>query len=182
MNTNFKVEKPILHLNYFTIFIKYIVLFIVLFLSSWVAIPLLTVGKRGSRVNTVSSFMFENASVFAVLIAATIMGWFIYRTIKKYTFGEVFDINFDDSNRLLSIKSINLVNNKVQAKDYLYNDISFVFYKKEDPLFGKQRILHIYHLGSRVHDINIDRSAWCRHDNIEILINKIELEHIITRG
>jgi len=101
MNTNFKVEKPILHLNYFTIFIKYIVLFIVLFLSSWVAIPLLTVGKRGSRVNTVSSFMFENASVFAVLIAATIMGWFIYRTIKKYTFGEVFDINFDDSNRLL---------------------------------------------------------------------------------
>lgn len=178
MKEHFKVEKPILHLNYFTICIKYIVLFVLLFLSSWIVIPLLTAGKRGRTVNTVSKFIFENAFVFAILIAVTIIGWFIHRAIKKYKYGEVFDINFEDSTGVLSIKTINLANNKEKTKSCLYKDISFVFHKKNDPLFGNQRILDIYHLELRVHDINIDRTAWCRHDNIEVLIKKIKSEHI----
>ena len=172
MNLSYEIEKPISDLNPLTSLIKYIVLFIVLFLSSWVAIPLFLSKGRATRVNPITQFLAENAFIFSFLITIAIISWFIYNSRKQYKFGEVYRIDFNDAEQKLYIKSINLSNNLEKETDYDYKNISFSIYNTKDALFGKQRILSIFNHNNPVHVINIDRTGWCRNENIDNLIYK----------
>src|SRR5690554_2855880 len=51
MKDSYEIEKPNSDLNYLTLGIKYIVLFIVLFFGSWIAIPLFVANGVTTRVN-----------------------------------------------------------------------------------------------------------------------------------
>ncbi|SEA60355.1 hypothetical protein [Bizionia paragorgiae] len=177
MKDSYDIEKPRSDLNYFTVGIKYTVLFIVLFLASWIAIPLLIANGRATRMNSVAEFLVGNAFIFSILISLSVITWFIYRIRKKHTLGEVFSINFNDSDQTLNIKTVNLVNNQEKDHYYNYKNLSYTFYKSENPLFGKQRILHILNTAKTVHEINIDRTAWCRNERIDQLIEKIKAGH-----
>ncbi|EIJ40871.1 hypothetical protein JoomaDRAFT_3946 [Galbibacter orientalis DSM 19592] len=177
MNDSYKIEKPASDLNFLTIGIKYIVLFIVLFLGSWIAIPLFVSKGRTTRVNTTAEFLFENPLWSSLLISIGVITWFIYRTIKKYKFGEVFKIDFNDSDKKLEVKTVNLANNQEKDNYYDYKNLSFDLQNIEDSLFGKQRILKIKNYDQTVHEINIDRTAWCRNERIEKLIEKIKTGH-----
>ena len=174
MTDSYEIEKPTSDLNYLTIAIKYIVLFIVLFLSSWIAIPLFVSRGRPTRVNTTAEILMENPSIFSIIISVGVLWWFIYRTRKKYKLGEVFKIHFNDSDQKLEIKTINLANNQEKQNVYDYKNISFEFYNSKDALFGKQRILHVLNNNKAIHEINFDRTAWCRNERIENLIEKLK--------
>ncbi|RKE89075.1 hypothetical protein [Ichthyenterobacterium magnum] len=174
MKDSYEIEKPSSDLNYLTIGIKYIVLFIVLFLASWIAIPLFIANGRATRINPVTEFLAENAFLFSILISLSVVVWFIYRIRKKYTLGEVFKIDFNDSDQILNIKTVNLANNQEKNNYYNYKNLSYKFYNSKDALFGKQRILHILNNGKTVHEINFDRTAWCRNERIDKLIEKIK--------
>lgn len=69
---------------------------------------------------------------------------------------------------------MNLANNKVKKNAYDYKNTSFELDNRSDPLFGEQRIIKINHFGNKVHEINIERSAWCRNEQIENLIERIK--------
>lgn len=172
MKDIYEIEKPSSDLNYLTIVIKYIVLFIVFFLASWFAIPLLFANGRSTRVNKNAELLFENPLLFSALISIGVISWFIYRTRRKYKLGEVFQINFNDSDQKLEIKTVNLANNMVKDNYYDYQNLSYYLQHTQDSLFGKQRILTIKNYGKTVHQINFDRTAWCRNERIEHLIEK----------
>ena len=172
MKNIYEIEKPTSETNYLTIGIKYVVLFIVLFLASWIAIPLFVAKGRGSRINPVAEFLTENTIVFSILFSIVIIAWFIYRIRKKYKYGEVFKMNFDDKKEMLNIWTINSLNKIEKEYNYDYGIIDFKSYKADDALFGKQRILHILNNGKTIHEINFDRTAWCRNERIENLIEK----------
>jgi len=174
MTDSYEIEKPTSDLNYLTIGIKYIVLFIVIFLASWIAIPLLVSTGRPTRVNIVAKFLFENTFLFSVLISVVILSWFIYRTIKKYKLGEVFKIEFNDFDHKLNIKTTNLANNHEKDNSYEYKNIVYKLCNSKDALFGKQRVLQILNNNKTVHEINFDRTAWCRNERIDKLIEKVE--------
>tara|TARA_R110002074_G_scaffold166430_1_gene327022 strand:+ start:29671 stop:30213 length:543 start_codon:yes stop_codon:yes gene_type:complete len=173
----YEIEKPTTETNYFIIGIKYVVLFIVLFLASWIAIPLFMARGRGSRINPVAEFLAENPIIFSLLFSVAIIAWFIYRIRKKYKYGEVFKIKFDDVKRMLNVWTINTLNKTEKAFDYKYEILDFKFYNADDALFGKQRILHIIKNQKTVHEINFDRTAWCRNDVLEDLIERIKTGH-----
>ena len=177
MNDSYEIEKPVSDLNFLTIGIKYIVLFIVLFLGSWIAIPLFVSNGRPTRVNTTAELLFENPLWSSLLISIGVITWFIYRTRKKYKFGEVFKIDFNDSNQKLEIRTVNLANNQEKNNYYDYKNISYDLQNTEDSLFGKQRILKIKNYDKTVHEINFDRTAWCRNERIDKLIEKIKTGH-----
>jgi len=177
MTDSYEIEKPISDLNFLTIGIKYTVLFIVLFLTSWIAIPLFVSRGRPTRVNTTAELLFENPLWSSLIISIGVITWFIYRTRKKYKFGEVFKIDFNDSDQKLEIKTVNLANNQEKDNHYDYKNLSYDFQNKEDSLFGKQRILKIKNYDRTVHEINFDRTAWCRNERIDKLIEKIKTGH-----
>lgn len=181
MKDSYVIEKPSSDLNYLTIGIKYIVLFIVLFLASWVAMPLLVSKGRPYRMNFVAEFLFENVFIFSIIFSLSVLAWFIYRIKKKYAFGEVFKIDFNDSAKSLQVQTVNLANNQEKEANYNYEDLSFEFHEISDALFGKQRILHILNKNKKVHEINFDRTAWCRNDRIDALIEKIQTEHKMVK-
>jgi len=171
----YEIEKPTSDLNYLTIGIKYIALFIVIFLGSWIAIPLLISKGRPTRINTVAEFLLENTFLFSILISFGIIFWFIYRAIKKYKLGEVFKIEFNDIDQKLNITTINLANNKEKNNSYEYENLRYELYNSNDALFGKQRILHILNNNKIVHKINFDRTGWCRNERIEKLLEKLKI-------
>lgn len=90
----------------------------------------------------------------------------------KPTYGEVFKMNFDDKKEILNIWTINSMNKIEKEYNYDYGIIDFKSYKADDALFGKQRILHILNNGKTIHEINFDRTAWCRNERIENLIER----------
>lgn len=175
MNDSYKIEKPTSDLNFLTIGIKYIVLFIVFFLGSWIAIPLFVSNGRPNRVNTSAELLFDNPLWSSLFISVGVITWFIYRARKKYKFGEVFKIDFNDSDQKLEIKTVNLANNQEKNNYYDYKNLSYDIQNIEDSLFGKQRVLKINNCGKTVHKINIDRTAWCKNERIENLIDKIKI-------
>lgn len=174
MNNSYEVEKPASDLNFLTIGIKYIVLSIVLFLASWIAIPLFVSKRRPARINTSVELLSENPLWSSLIISTGVIIWFIYRIRKKYKFGEVFKIDFNESDQKLKIKTVNLANNQEKDNLYDYENLSFDIQNKEDPLFGKQRILKIKNYDLIVHQINFDRTAWCRNEWIDELIEKVK--------
>jgi len=173
MEESYQIKKPVSNLNFLTIAIKYIVLFIVLFLGSWFAIPIFVSNGRPTRINKTYELLFYNPLITSIIISIAVISWFIYRIIKKYKLGEVFQINFNDSDQKLDVKTVNLVNKKVKDNHYDYEDLSFKFKNSEDILFGKQRILIIKNHNETVHKINFERTAWCRNEMIGNLIEKI---------
>tara|TARA_R110002050_G_scaffold299255_1_gene464324 strand:+ start:1528 stop:2070 length:543 start_codon:yes stop_codon:yes gene_type:complete len=177
MKNTYEIEKPTSETNYFTIVIKYVVLFIVLFLASWIAIPLFISKGRGSRINPVAEFLAENPIIFSLLFSVSIISWFIFRIKKKYKYGEVYKIKFDDVKKVLNIWTVNTMNQAEKLFNYDYETIDFKFYKADDALFGKQRILHILKNEKALHEINFDRTAWCRNDKLENLIERIKTGH-----
>lgn len=131
----FEIEKPISNQNYATLFIKYIVLFIVFFLLSWMIIPFIFSGRNPDNAESIAETLFDNPIISSVVIAIIVIGWFVYRTVKKFKYGEVYHINFNDAESKLHIKTVNLVNNSVKENQYDYRGLKFDFYTNEDPLF-----------------------------------------------
>lgn len=177
MTNNYKIEKPTSDLNYLTNGIKYVVLGIILFFASWIAVPLFVSQNRPYRLNSVFELIFENPVFFSIGFACLVIGFLIYRTWKKYKFGEVYSIEFNDSKKILEISYVNLANNQEKKRKYHYKNLSFELLNKEDALFGKQRVLLINNNSKKVHEINFDRTAWCRNEQIDQLIEKIKTGH-----
>ncbi len=170
---HFEIEKPTFQINYFTLIIKYSVLAIVLFIGSWVIFPLAISQKYGSRLNSAFKLFFDNPYIFSVLFAVIIIGFLVFRTWKKYKYGEVYYVEFNDDEKILNIKSVNLINNQIKEKSYAYKNITFLISFTEDPLFGKQEVLSVKNKGKKVHTINFARTAWCRHKQLNDFIKKI---------
>ena len=177
MNNSFQIEKPTSDLNIVTSVIKYIVLSIILFLASWIAIPLLISQNRPYRLNNTFELLFTNPIISSILITVLVIGFLIYRTWKKYRFGEVYKIEFYDSDQKLVVKTVNTANNREKVNYYYYSDISYRLDQTTDPLFGDQRILRINEKDKTAHLINIDRTAWCRNEHLEELIEKVKTGH-----
>jgi len=177
MTDSYEIEKPTSDINYFVIGVKHLVLFILLFFASWIGIPLLIAKRRGSRINPIMEFLLENIFVCSILFSLIIIVWFIYRIRKKYQYGEVFKLSFDDKLQKLSVWTINTMSNKEKERSYNYEVLTFNFSKNDDFLFGKQRILQILKNNNIVHKINFDRTAWCRNSALERLINRVNVEY-----
>lgn len=171
MNKIYQVEKPQDETNLFILIIQYIVLFIVLFLSCWLILPFIS---RRNSVGRIYRQMFDSPLFFSITFSLGIVVFLIYRAWKKYNYGEVYHIEFDDSAQTLNTQSINLLNNQEKTQSFNYKNVSIEITKDKDPLFGEQRILIIKNQQKKVHEINIDRTAWCRNEKLEDLFKKLE--------
>lgn len=177
MTKSYEVDRPVSNLGYFILGIKYIVLFIVLFFASWIILIFSHSRRRTFSSDQYFNTLYENASIVSLTIAITVVIWFIYRARKKYKYGEVFKISFDDVRQKIEIKTVNLINDREKKNEYSYHNLRCNIIEQKDELFGEQRILIIENDCQKVHEINIERTAWYRHEKIEELIEKLKTIH-----
>jgi hypothetical protein len=118
--------------------------------------------------------MVDSPYLWTIIFGLVIIGILVYRANRKYKLGEVFEIKFDDGEKSIITKSVNLLNNKTRTKKIPYDRLIFTFREQENSLFGHQRIIEIFDQMDKVHLINVDLTGWVRHGDIELLIDKIK--------
>lgn len=174
---NFKIDMPESDLSWGTLMIKYLTLFSLGLVAFWVlglSTPFWRRNRYHDNKNSVVDSMIDSPYLWTIIFGLAIIGILVYRANRKYKLGEVFEIIFDDGERTMMTKSVNLLNNKTRTKKILYDRLTFTYSEQENSLFGHQRIIEIFEQMDKVHEINVDLTGWVRHDHIELLIDKIK--------
>jgi hypothetical protein len=167
--------------------LKYIALFMLSWIGAWILL-LLTVGYFDSNDHKVTDYLFDHPGADSLVIAISVIIYFVYTIQKKYKFGIVFRIIFDDKSQKLILWTKNTFNNKITVRNYFYNDLDimiedsiqkFPYNIKTnlqpdiDYVFGGKGILVFNYKGRRIGKINIALSAWCRHESINAIILRL---------
>ena len=155
--------------------IKYIVLFILFFLGSWFALSWIFMGRLGRRISGLSELIIEHSGLISIIISLVVIGWFIYRAWRKYNLGEVFRVEFNDAKKTVSFWTINVINDSEKINTYSNKNITYQSKTINNLLFGKQRIVTVLNNEKVAHEINLDRTAWCRHEEIDQLLELWEV-------
>ena len=153
---NFKIDMPESDLSWGTLMIKYLTLFSLGLVAFWVlglSTPFWRRNRYHDNKNSVVDSMIDSPYLWTIIFGLAIIGILVYRANRKYKLGEVFEIIFDDGERTMMTKSVNLLNNKTRTKKILYDRLTFTYSEQENSLFGHQRIIEIFErLGFTVAD------------------------------
>jgi hypothetical protein len=109
-------------------------------------------------------------SWFCVVVA-----FFIYtqRVITKFNNKFVINFLFNDNEKIVTLDLLNIYNGKVKQEIVNYGDLKIQIESKSDRLYGNQRIFNLLDSKTSIFSLNIDRSAWRKHPEVEELISKL---------
>ena len=172
----YEINKPDTELTegYFTLFLKYFTLFIVGWFAGW----LLLIFYEGPKLPSVvraefTNFISENPGITSLIVCIGIIYFFIQRAWKKYKLGLITEIDFDEIKSTLTLGLLNTINGAYREKKIDYKNIKTSVEVREDKLFGKQRVFEIFENNTLINRINIELTAWCRHPDIEVIVNRL---------
>jgi len=109
-------------------------------------------------------------SWFCVAVA-----FFIYaqRVITKFNNKFVINFLFNDDEKIVTLDLLNIYNGKVKQEIVNYSDLKIQIESKSDRLYGNQKIFNLLDSKTSICSLNIDRSAWRKHPEVEELISKL---------
>jgi hypothetical protein len=163
----FFTDKPSSDTNYFTLFLKYTALFIVTWFAFWLFLLFIIARKKSQDAD---NFVFDNGGLISIIIAVGVIIFYIQNATKKYKYGTPFKMTFDDNASEFTIRVVNTLNDKEKDITIPYTQLIIKEIKKEDKLFGKQRLFDFYQQANLMTKVNIDLTAWCRLENLEDLL------------
>jgi hypothetical protein len=178
----FEIDKPAYHTNWLILSIKYFTFFIIL----WIANIIIVLGVIQKNTNF-GIFVDENLGTITFLTALAAIFYIGFRINKKYRLGNLFEITFDDDNKCLSLLVINSNTNAISLKKINYADLKIVSYThtedthQANKILGNQRIIKIYNRSTLVNTLHIEMTAWCRHHEIEYIIEKLNTVASLNR-
>ena len=175
--SSFEIENHAKNEGCFISILKYSTLSIIGFIILWWLLL-----RYGNALG------FQHAGFFSFLIAITIIGYFLNKVIFKSD--EIYKIIFDDENKQLTLISGNSFDGIDVKKTLNYSSIRVVLNK--EPIFksnfrlidknpissdklSQNRQIKLYENHKLVNTIDIDLTPWCRHENIEEIINKLKV-------
>ncbi len=169
----FEIEKPASELTegYLNLVLKYITLFIVGWVASSIFL-LFLLSRRAYRGHNYGSFISDNIAIVSFIITLTVVYYLIRRTINKYKLGLITKIEFDES--FIRLGLLNTLNGEYREKEISLINLRIVFQTKNDNLFGNQRIFEFIENGSVINKLNIELTAWCRHPEVELIVDKLK--------
>ena len=166
----FNIEKPTNELTegYFSLILKYLIVFIVSWIGGWILLLFLSSGRRHSKLGDYLLNYAEYTSVFIALIVIIIL---VIRVRRKYKLGLLTYIEFGEDYVLLNL--LNTINGEIRTQRINKRMLKVRITTKDDFLFGKQRILSIYDNNTLINILNVELTAWIRHSQIDHLITKL---------
>ena len=170
----FSIQEPDheLSIGYLTIVIKYIVLFIVSWIGAWLVFLFVPIGG----VHTVSarwtSILFLHPTGLSILFAIGVIGSYSLKLYKRAKYGLLKSITFNEDT--IEMILFNEINGKSRARTVPISSFQIRFKKENHILFGQQRLFDVFDGGQKVTSLNIDKTAWCRHPKVEVLISALK--------
>lgn len=174
-SVQFHIDRPNAELTegYFIIGLKYTVLFIIGWLISWALLIYMLSGRR-KRSSGLLDVVVEHAWVTSIALALGVV-WFLgRRALRKRKLGLITSMEFDDENGMLSLNLLNTITGGQVLKTIDYEGLRISLSIVHDKLFGKQRIFEIHENGELVNRLNVDLTAWCRHEQVEVIVHRLE--------
>jgi len=174
----YEIDKPTPELmdDYFTLALKYLTLSIVGFFVGWIIVTVFAMRIRGNI--PFSAFIISNPGVTSIAIAFGVIYFFGRRTYEKYKLGLLTSIEFDEDKQVVNMELFNTFNGGIRKKEIgfaqLRTNLSISEDKVTGKLYGKQRIIEFYCYNVLINRLNIELTAWCRNEQIDALVNRLE--------
>lgn len=152
-------------------FLKYSTIFILIWSFAWVII-FSRVGPKDSMFN----WLADNPNLTNFLLTIAICSYFILRIRRKIKYGDTFELVIDDNQKLLTVKVKNTLENEVVVKTIPFQDlvVHIVIIDNKRSRFRDfietQRIIRILNNDKLESSINIQLTAWCRHPEIDNIV------------
>ena len=168
----YDISKPESELTegYLTFVLKYIILFTIGWIGGWMLLLFVSSGRRGRR-SGLGDLLLDNPEYTSIAIAIAVIFFFGQRASNKYRQGLITSIQFSESK--LTLELLNTINGSHRLKEIDFNKLKISLQTKQDFLFGKQRVFEFYENKILINRLNIEMTAWCRHPEIENIVNSL---------
>jgi hypothetical protein len=173
---NFKIQEPNHELTdgYLILIIK----FSVVISFAWMIGLLITytypcITWTGDKYPPIL-ILFDKYHIFSWTCTLIAMYLYSKRVLKKYKNSLITNFNFNVDKNLLTIELLNLYTGKTKTEVLNFNQINIIYKEKMDKLYGNQRIFNFLNASNPITTLNIDRSAWKKHPEIDSLIQKLK--------
>lgn len=112
--------------------------------------------------------------VISLICTASALFFYIQRIAKKYKNRLITKFDFNQEKQQLSLELLNIYSGKTNIETFEYNKINIDSKTQKDKLYGTQRVYHFLSDQRPISTLNIDRCAWRKHPDIDVLISKLE--------
>ncbi len=167
----YSIEKPESDTGIVVLVMKYSTIFIVPWLAGWLFLSFLFTDK--SRSGETSESIGNYLGILNIIIALIICFFHIKESLRKYKMGTPFEFTFDHDLSTLSINTINTINDKEKEVLIDYKNLVVIEEQKNNPFLGRQRVYTLTDKSIPRIILNVDLSAWCRHDQLGELIENL---------
>ena len=168
----YEINKPNSELTegYTVLITKYITLFALGWAGSWVFLFFMST-KSSSNEGGLGNLIYGNMTVTSIVIALIVVFLIGKKVIQKYKLGLITLFEFEEDKIKLGL--LNTINGSFKTKEIKHQDLTISTEIKESGLFGKQRLISIYDKNELINKLNIELSAWCRHPQIEGIVETL---------
>lgn len=167
MEQFFSIDKPTSDRNWFTLLLKYTALFMIIWIAAWFAVFYFITKQQEPLIENA---VFDNGGWMSAGIAILVVAFLFYRAWSKFRYGAAFAFRFDEAAQVLTIRSVNTMNDREKETTIPYDHLRITELGREDPLFGRQRIFEIRDKNKLISTVNIELTAWIRHPELELLL------------
>lgn len=170
----FSIQEPDheLSIGYLTIVIKYIVLFIASWIGAWLVYLFVPIGGVHAASARWTSIFFLHPTGLSILFAIGVIGSYSLKLYERANYGLLKSITFNEDT--IEMILFNEVNGKSRTKTISFSSFQTRFKEENHILFGQQRIVDVFDKDQKVTSLNIDKTAWCRHPEVEMLISELK--------
>lgn len=125
------------------------------------------------------NWLADNPILTNFLLIIAICTYFILRIRKKIKYGDPFELVINDNQKLLTVKVKNTFENEVVVKTIPFQDlvVQIDIVDNKRSRFGDfvetQRIIRILNNDKLETSINIQLTAWCRHAEIDDIVETL---------
>lgn len=169
------VDEPQGDSGLFVNILKYSTLFVLIWWFSWVFIMF-----RLTNQNSIFSWLADNPFLTNTLLTLAICSYFFMHIRKKYIYGEPFELIIDDNQKLLEIKVKNTFDDTTQIKKIPFQNLLIRIDIKDNKksryreFVETQKIIRVLNNDKLETLINIQMTAWCRHPEIDNIIETLK--------
>lgn len=126
------------------------------------------------------NWLADNPNLTNFLLTIAICTYLILRIRKKIKYGDPFELVIDDNKKLLTVKVKNTFENELVVKTIPFQDLVVridIVDKKRSKVrdfIETQRIIRILNNDKLETSINIQLTAWCRHPEIDNIVETLK--------
>ena len=173
---NFHIQEPNHELTegYLITFIKITVIFFLGWMIGIMIIYTYPILAWSENRFPPALIFLDKYHIFSWIFSLLALFLHFKRMHQKSSIRLITNFNFDDQASLVTLELLNYYSGKTSSEKIEYAHFKITTEEKSDKLYGKQRIFHILNDARLITSLNLGKSDWRKHIEIDSLIEKLE--------